>query len=263
MGIETAISWCHHTFNVAWGCTKVSPACTNCYAEAWAKRAGHEVWGPQQPRRTFGEKHWSEPLKWNAAAQKAGERRRVFCSSMADVFEDHPTIAEERLKLWPLIEATPWLDWLLLTKRPENFNSFAPEHWRKGWPTNAWPMTTAENQHFANIRIPELLKVPASVHGVSMEPLLEPVDLRQIPYRNTYVLDSLKGDVRGTITRDIYHIGSNVSWVIVGGESGPNARPPLWKAERPIVGSREFLCLRPLPIHREAYGHRQARGGVR
>jgi protein gp37 len=131
MGETTGITWTDHTFNIVWGCHKVSDECKHCYAEAWSKRVGLKVWGQNGARRTFGEKHWHEPLKWNRDAERAGVRARVFCSSMADVFESHPTLTEERQKLWPLIGLTPWLDWQLLTKRPENMRRFAPEAWRK------------------------------------------------------------------------------------------------------------------------------------
>jgi protein gp37 len=94
MGKETAISWTHHTFNPWWGCQRVSPGCTNCYAETFDKRIGGKHWGPTAPRRFFGPKHWAEPLKWARAAAKAGERHRVFCASMADVFEDRPELIE-------------------------------------------------------------------------------------------------------------------------------------------------------------------------
>ena len=89
MGENTKIEWASHTFNIAWGCEKVSPACDHCYAEAWAKRAGLAVWGADAPRRVMSAEHWKAPPRWNAAAAKAGVVARVFCSSMADVFEDH------------------------------------------------------------------------------------------------------------------------------------------------------------------------------
>lgn len=87
MGKSTGIAWCDGTFNPWWGCVKVSPACTNCYAATFDRRIGGDHWGPGSERRTFGDKHWNEPLKWNAAAEQAGTRKRVFCASMADVFE--------------------------------------------------------------------------------------------------------------------------------------------------------------------------------
>ena len=121
---------------------------------------------------------------------------------MADVFEDNSSIEAEREKLWALIAETPMLDWLLLTKRPENMMRFAP--WQDSWPPNIWAMTSVENQDQAEKRIPKLLTVPAVVRGLSVEPLLGPVDLEQWL--------------------------ANIQWVIVGGESGPNARPmhPNW-----------------------------------
>lgn len=119
MAKNSRIEWTTHTFNPWWGCVKVSPACKHCYAESWAKRVGSNVWGIKAERRFFGDKHWSEPVKWNAAAAASGMRARVFCASMADVFEDRRDLDVHRIRLWKLIEATPRLDWLLLTKRPE------------------------------------------------------------------------------------------------------------------------------------------------
>src|ERR1700704_5109229 len=82
MAKNSHIEWTHHTFNPWWGCKKVSPACDNCYAELWAKRMGHQLWGTDAPRRFFGDAHWREPLKWNEEAGLAGHRERVFCASM-------------------------------------------------------------------------------------------------------------------------------------------------------------------------------------
>lgn len=119
MARNSPIEWTHHTFNPWWGCAKVSPACAHCYAEKWARRVGLSLWGEEVPRRFFGDRHWREPIVWNAEAQRAGCKRRVFCASMADVFEPRKELEPWRLRLWSLIECTPWLDWLLLTKRPE------------------------------------------------------------------------------------------------------------------------------------------------
>lgn len=226
MGADSAIEWTDHTFNPWWGCVKVSPGCTNCYAETWAHRMGFNVWGPAKttPRREMSDQHWAEPLKWDRAAAKAGRPARVFCASMADVFEDHPALPPMRERLWQLIAQTPNLIWMLLTKRPENMTVMAPASWAQRWPSNVWAMTTVEIQEQAEQRIPELLKVPARVRGLSCEPLLGPVDLRSwltpcpacgAPRANascTYC--EAWPDVRG------------VSWVIAGGESGPGARPP-------------------------------------
>lgn len=122
MGKETGIEWTDHTFNPWWGCVKVSAACTHCYAETLAARWAFK-WGAAAAPRAFGDKHWNEPLAWNRKAIADGVRRRVFCASMADVFErrdnEHgATLDALRARLWLLIEATPGLDWQLLTKRP-------------------------------------------------------------------------------------------------------------------------------------------------
>lgn len=199
MAANTSIEWATHTFNMAWGCQKVSPGCTGCYAETWANRYGFDVWGPAKTtgRRTFGEKHWNEPLKWERDAAKRGARARVFCSSMADVFEDHPAYETERPKLWTLIEQTPHLDWLLLTKRPENMYRMLPPAWRAEPRLNVWLGTSTENQEWFDRRIDALLGTPARVHFLSAEPLLGLIDMR----------------------------GYRPSWVIVGCESGHGARP--------------------------------------
>ncbi|HEY2512934.1 MAG TPA: DUF5131 family protein, partial [Polyangiaceae bacterium] len=118
MVANSKIQWTDHTFNPWWGCQRVSPGCEHCYAEAFAKRTGHGVWGPTAQRRFFGEAHWKEPLKWNEAAKRSGQRARVFCASMADVFEDRWELEPHRARLAGLIRVTPHLDWLLLTKRP-------------------------------------------------------------------------------------------------------------------------------------------------
>jgi protein gp37 len=114
-----------YTFNPWWGCQRVSPGCENCYAEAWDKRWGESHWGPGSPYKLQSEKYWAEPLKWNRKAEKLGVRLKVFCASMADVF-DNGAPPEQRVRLWKLIRATPWLDWLLLTKRPDNFALYLP-----------------------------------------------------------------------------------------------------------------------------------------
>jgi protein gp37 len=212
MGAESKIEWTDHTFNAWWGCVRVSPGCENCYAESFAKRTGHKVWGVEAPRRFFGEKHWKEPLAWDAAARKAGARHRVFCGSMMDVFElpkNPDTLAAlnfEREKLWLLIEDTPNLDWQLLTKRPENWERVLPSDWRaSGLPSNVWMGTTCEDQRRSDERIPHLLRIPARVRFLSCEPLLGEVKLREVP------------GTGGSWDIDI-------DWVIVGGESGGGAR---------------------------------------
>lgn len=206
MSKDSAISWTHHSFNPWWGCFKVSDGCKNCYAETFSKRTGRDIWGPPSTtdRRLFpNESHWREPLKWDRDAKAAGERHRVFCASMADVFEDHPAVWNERNRLWDLIAETTNLDWLLLTKRPENVMGMVPMDWAHHWPEYVWLGTSVEHQQAADQRIPHLLKTPAPIKFLSCEPLLGPVDLTLVPYVYT----------------------GRISWVIVGGESGPRHRP--------------------------------------
>lgn len=202
LGERSKIEWTDHTFNPWWGCTKVSEACKHCYAEAWAKRVGRDVWGPKVPRRMMSENHWRQPHLWNKKAAKAGRRDRVFCASMADVFEERDELIDARSNLFALIEATPALDWLLLTKRPHAITRLSP--WGDDWPENVWLGTTVELQKRADEALPLLLDIPARVRFISAEPLLGPLDLS----RYIYGLD----------------------WVITGGESGPKARPasPSW-----------------------------------
>jgi protein gp37 len=229
MARNSSIEWTHHTFNPWWGCNRVSPACDNCYAEAWARRMGQDVWGAQAPRRFFGDTHWREPLRWNAEAVEAGHRERVFCASMADVFEWRATLNEQRTRLWALIEQTPNLDWLLLTKRPQHVLRMSP--WRDEWPQNVWIGTTVENQRLADIRVPLLLAVPAKVRFLSCEPLLGPLDLRSWFNR------------RG---------GHSIDWVIAGGESGPSSRPmhPDW-----VAGLLRQCQRANIPFHFKQWGH--------
>jgi protein gp37 len=194
MGEKTGISWCDATFNPWIGCAKVSPGCKHCYAETWGKRFNVE-WGVDGDRRKT--KTWNDPLKWNAAAKADGVRRRVFCASLADVFEDNDKLTEFRKELFPLIEKCDNLDWLLLTKRPEKMVELSPLHWRDGWPDHVWALTTVENQETAEKRIPELLHVPARVLGLSCEPLLE----------------------------EVHFVTTGIDWLIVGSESGIGRRP--------------------------------------
>lgn len=161
------IEWTTHTFNPWIGCTKVSDGCKNCYAEALDRRWGHKRWGPTAARVRTSEANWKKPLQWNAEAAKAKRRDRVFCASLADVFDDHESVDPHwRADLFNLIDSTPHLDWLLLTKRPENIQRFMPnlaesEHM---WPrANVWLGTTVENQEQSEKRIPHLLKAPAAV----------------------------------------------------------------------------------------------------
>lgn len=219
MGEYSKISWCHHTHNLAWGCVKVSDGCTNCYADTLSERYGFAIWGKHADRRRLSETYWKQPLKWEKRAAAAGVRERVFCSSMADVFENHPVINAEREKLWPLIAATPYLDWLLLTKRPGNIKRFAP--YGDAWPENVWLGVSVENQHWADVRIPKLLEIPAKVRFLSVEPMLGPVNLTR--YLSDFPSDPGVRLVGGGLSGSRYIPG--IDWVICGGESGPQHRP--------------------------------------
>ncbi len=204
MASNSTIEWCDHTFNPWWGCTKLETrdpagsACANCYAAGLARRYGHHVWGHDAARRFFGATHWDQPLRWDRAAARDGARQRVFCASMADVFEDRRDLDSARAQLWRVIERTPNLIWLLLTKRPQHARAYAP--WRDTWPTNVWLGTTVEAQRAAEARLHHLSRVPAQKRFVSCEPLLGPLDLRRRLADGT------------------------LDWVIAGGESGAAAR---------------------------------------
>ena len=205
MGVTTNIAWTDHTFNPWWGCERVSPGCQHCYAETFAKRTGHDVWGRTASRRFFGDKHWNEPLRWNAAAAAAGQPALVFCASMADVFEDRPELTGQRERLYDLIERTPHLIWQLLTKRPQNALLMTRYRYFHGLPDNVWIGTTVEDQQRADERIPSLLKIPARIRFLSCEPLLGQVSIPP------HALDGAAD--------------SRIDWVIIGGESGPGHRP--------------------------------------
>ena len=169
MAQNSGIEWTEHTFNPWWGCTKVSGACRGCYALTGAKRLGYDIWGPLADRRFFGDHHWMQPALWNARAEANGVRARVFCASMSDVFEERAELDPVRTKLWSLIEATPHLDWLLLTKRPHLVTSMVG--WSSGWPANAWIGTTVEDQACADKRLTHLTEIPAIGRFISAEPL--------------------------------------------------------------------------------------------
>jgi protein gp37 len=230
MGKGTSIEWTDHTFNPWWGCARVSPGCEHCYAEAFSKRIGLKVWGANSDRRFFGDEHWDEPGKWNRQAEKAGRRRRVFCASMADVFEDRRDLDVHRDRLWRLIEATPWLDWLLLTKRPEN-HELVPLAWQTGSrrPTNVWLGTTAENQEYADRRIPELLSAPwPAVRFVSYEPALGAAEFRKwlTTHKPIERFEAFTSEAKAAyLVPPTELVVRGIDWVIVGGESGPGARP--------------------------------------
>lgn len=197
MGSKTEIEWTDSTFNPWIGCTKVSAGCDHCYAEALSTRYGWVEWGAHGVRRRTSPANWRKPLAWQKQAKAAGVRRRAFCASLADVFDNRaPDGARE--DLWELIRRTPDIDWQLLTKRPQNVPNRLPADWGDGYP-NVWLGITAENQEEYDRRWPVLASIPAAVLFVSYEPAVGPLDL---------------GDDPEAVP----------DWIIWGGESGPRAR---------------------------------------
>lgn len=220
MAKDTTISWCHHTHNHWIGCTEDGPECKNCYAREMAQRFGWAKWGAGEPRRFVSDSARRQPLVWNRAAMKVGERRRVFANSLSDI-GDPEVPFDWFVDFMELVGQTPYLDWMLLTKRPGELKRRleAPEsrtaylHGRRdtGQPDltswrlpNVWVGTTAGDQKRADRRIPKLLAINAVCHFVSCEPLIGPIDLHGL-------LPAVK-------------------LVICGGESGKAARPmhPDW-----------------------------------
>lgn len=199
MADQTAIAWTDHTFNPWIGCVKVSQGCKHCYAETLVRdrlrRPG--LWGPASThsRAQTTPSLWRKPLAWNAAARKEGRRHRVFAGSLCDVFEAHPDLEGPRRDLWALIRRTPFLDWQLLTKRPEHIRACLPSDWSNGW-RNVWLGTSIEDDRVA-VRANLLRDVPAVVHFISYEPALGPLERTSLEH---------------------------IEWVIYGGESGPNYR---------------------------------------
>lgn len=253
MGENTKIEWAHHTFNPWIGCTKVSAACDNCYAENMMDhRYGRVRWGAGETRSRTSPANWRKPLAWDRRCAELGIRERVFCASLADVF-DNEVPDEWRDDLFSkLILRTPHLDWLLLTKRPAVARRYLRGmadaaaryyddlEWVRRfevapvpgeplpWPIpNVWLGTTVEHQQAAEALIPILLETPAAVRFLSCEPLLGPVDLTRVnPGHGMDDEDAL----RGCSSDDGTPLRPALDWVIAGGESGPGARPshPDW-----------------------------------
>jgi protein gp37 len=209
-----------YTHNLWWGCTKVAEGCKNCYAETWDRRSGESHWGSAAGRRFFKEAHYRQPLAWDRAAARAGERYRVFCMSMGDLFERHQQLdvndqmIRRRCELWDTIAWTPNLDWLLLTKRLERVLDYVPDRWWRGWPHNVWLGFSASTQTEFLAGLAKAWDVADELAGiqpiifVSLEPLIGNVRLSDVSSRRLSLLD----------------------WVIIGGESGSKARPmqPDW-----------------------------------
>ena len=286
MADATRIEWADATFNPWWGCERVSPGCAHCYADGEARRRGHRIWGPEHGFRFLSDDNWAKPLRWARLARdgrlpsgeenRDGHRPRVFCASMADVFEERPELDEPRHRLFRLIEETPELDWLVLTKRPEFARDWLrARFWPFGgmpplahlpeshgcpkdapagvYPANLWMGVSIENARFT-WRADVLREIPAAVRFISAEPLLgslfdsAPAMLASHPERPHR--DAGAGDAagRGRKPLDL----SGIEWVIVGGESGAKARPFHLEHAREIIQACD-LCPRcggggPCPV---------------
>lgn len=248
MGQNSNIAWTDNTFNPVRGCTKISPGCAQCYAAREALRFPNMrgIWGDKGTRIVASDATWKLPRRWNKTMPGA----RVFCASLADVFEDwqgelhYPDkekgieaawwrqsmgiiragkatagfvdgermarMSDLRNQLFALIEQTPRLTWQLLTKRPENVMRMVPAAWHYGFPANVQMGTTVEDQTRVDERLPELMKIPAQVRFLSCEPMLEAIDLR--------------GYLGGYCSWETTGKGPFVNWLICGGESGRQAR---------------------------------------
>lgn len=200
---NSKIEWCDHTWNPWLGCTKVSPACDNCYAEAWSKRSGLVTWGHGQQRRRTSSANWEKPYRWNDETAVTGIRPRVFCLSLGD-WADTEVPAYLRRDAFAVIDETRNLDWLLLTKRQALAARYLPE---EPWPHVRIGMTV-ENEKMARLRLPRLAELAWDGWKtfVSYEPALGPINWW--PFLDP---DGLYGGC--------FH------WIICGGESGPHHRP--------------------------------------
>lgn len=199
MGDTTTISWSMATWNPWIGCQKVGPGCENCYAEARDLRFDGGVhWGPGAPRRRTSPGNWRKPYRWDRLASESGVRTRVFCASLADVF-DNAIDPQWRRDVARVIRDTPNLDWMLLTKRIGIVPRLVDRDFDGSLPENVWLGASVVTQEEADRDVPRLLETPASIHWLSMEPLLEPVTIAPALMRG-------------------------LDMIVVGGESGRNAR---------------------------------------
>jgi len=230
MAENSKIAWCDDTFNPWIGCQKVSAGCLNCYAE---RQNNFYKWVPEWGKdyRLTGSANWAKPIQWAKHAVKDGVTRRVFCASLADVFDKNVS-QEWREKLFDLIEVTEvigGLEWLILTKRPENIWSMSPIRWCADEARNVRIGITCENQEMADKRIPLLLNAWSGKNFISVEPMLSAVSLRNIKpinfknrqddvlFGKTYIDNSLRGA--------IFEGGKTIDWVIAGCESDDNKKP--------------------------------------
>lgn len=268
MGENSNIEWTDHTFNPWIGCAHVSPGCENCYAENNTyfvniqRSKGKELWGVNAPRHIASEQMWRKPFAWNAAAAEVDERHRVFCASLADVFEDRPDLRVPRARLLGTIALTPHLDWLLLTKRPEGVMRLVEavardlhsdpnrsrtqerrrddaaynlaDRWVDGKaPANVWIGATGEDCRRVLDRAEALDKIPARVKFMSAEPLLEDIapaleTVLGIEWEEPSEIDEAIAIMEGKdppFGSWVRRFPSQLDWIIFGGESGVNARP--------------------------------------
>lgn len=230
MGENSKIPWTHHTFNPWIGCTKIAPECRECYAAMLDKlyKWNGGTWGIGAPRTLTSESYWQKPFGWDRRARAAGERARVFAASLADLFDDEAPnwpgsralpgrgtawLADETAALdvfmHEIVAKTEHLDWLLLTKRFDRALEYLVQLWNQTPWKNTWVIFSAGTQPTVDRAAGILKSVPATIRGLSMEPLLEPVRLGA-------ALDFL-------------------DWVIIGGESGPHARDFNVKAALDLV----------------------------
>ena len=235
MSDSSKIEWTNATWNPVTGCTKVSPGCDHCYAETFAERwrgiPGHHF--EQGFDVTLRPERLEQPRRWKRP-------RRIFVNSMSDVF--HEAIPDDFiLQMFAVMAVTPQHTYQVLTKRHGRMRSllskpkFADDVWalvwqldgglawrRRQWPLrHVWCGVSAEDQHWADIRIPALLHTPAAVRFVSAEPLLGPIDLEPYIPLGCDCGTGLLGGHEDTCML----VRPTLDWVIVGGESGPGARP--------------------------------------
>jgi protein gp37 len=229
LGETTNIEWADATWNPWHGCTKISPGCKFCYMYREKIRYG------QDPKKIVrGKTTFDEPLKWARGVglerNEAGEKivpHFIFTCSWSDWFIEEADAW--RPEAWRIIRATPEFTYLILTKRPWRIADRLPPDWGKSGYPNVWLGVSAENQKYAEQRIPFLLREPAAKKFLSLEPLLAPIDLRNLsiddPLHGKIALDALTGRTYIDGKWNGFFCGGGVDWVIVGGESGSLARP--------------------------------------
>jgi len=302
--MPTKIEWCDETFNPWWGCERVSPGCAHCYAATFSRRLGMDHLWPRRPSvqngqehgfRFFGDEHWAEPLKWaRTLPAKLGRTPRVFCASMADVFEERYELGEARERLFALIAATPEIDWLVLTKRPEYARAVLghPMFWLgvnaqllsmghpvipggmsdfsagRSWLPNLWMGVSIETSR-QTYRADVLREIPAAVRFISAEPLLGSLydgrnnaraeaddgrgtrgsegraaeGVRADLFADSEVARSAAAPVAASVRLARAPLDlRGIDWLIIGGESGPGARPFLLDHARELVRAAVMEC---------------------